>query len=195
MNLTVRPLVGADLRAAMTDLARLRISVFSAWPYLYDGELDYETQYLREFLDAPDSLIVAAYDGDRIVGAATASPMQAQKKEFRAPFEQCGIDTRLLFYFGESVLLPEYRGRGTGHAFFDAREAHAAACGAAATTFAAVVRDDDHPAKPRGYVPLDGFWARRGYAPVPGMTTTLAWKELGDDDESPKPLQFWARGL
>lgn len=195
MTVTVRPLTGAEIAAATDDLAALRIAVFAAYPYLYDGDAVYEAEYLKEFVAAPDAVLVAAFDGVKIVGAATASPMWAQKAEFRAPFEERGIDTASLFYFGESVLLPGYRGQGIGHAFFDHREAQARDCGASAATFAAVIRPGDHPARPAGYVPLDMFWTKRGYAPVEGFVTELGWKEHGEVEESVKPMQYWMRTL
>ena len=193
MSVDIRPLTGQEILAAIDDLARLRMAVFAEWPYIYDGDPEYEADYLREFIEAPDGILVVACDGNRIVGAATASPMWAQKEEFRKPFESHGIDTSSLFYFGESVLLPEYRGQGIGHAFFDHREGQALKCGARAATFAAVIRPDDHPARPAGYVPLDRFWRKRGYAPVEGFVTELAWKEHDEAGESPKPMQYWLR--
>ncbi len=195
MTITIGPLTGAEIHAALDDLARLRIAVFAAWPYLYDGDPGYEADYLKEFVAAPDAVLVAACDDGRIVGAATASPMAAQKVEFRQPFEHRGIATADLFYFGESVLLPEYRGQGIGHAFFDLREQQARRCGARAAAFAAVIRPPDHPARPAGYRPLDDFWTGRGYAPVPGLVTELAWKERGEAGESAKPMQYWMRSL
>lgn len=193
MAVTIRPLTGEQALSAMDDLARLRIAVFAEWPYLYDGDPEYELAYLREFVAAPDGILVAACDGERIVGAATASPMQAQKAEFRAPFEARGLDVSRLFYFGESVLLPEYRGQGIGHAFFDHREAQAVRCGATAATFAAVIRPVDHPDRPADYIALDGFWQKRGYAPVDGFITQLDWKDHRDVSESAKPMQYWLR--
>ena len=195
MTIRVAPLSGAALAAALGDLADLRIAVFAAYPYLYAGDPGYEAAYLKEFTAARDAVLVAAFDGSRIVGAATASPMRAQKPEIRTPFEARGIDPAGLFYFGESVLLPDYRGRGIGHAFFDHREAQARQCGATAATFAAVIRPEDHPARPAGYTPLDAFWTGRGYAPVPGLVTQLAWQEHGEAGESPKPMQYWIRSL
>lgn len=195
MSAEVRPLTGGEIEVAIDDLARLRIEVFAAWPYLYDGDAAYEAEYLREFVGAPQAVLVAAFDGTRIVGVATASPMDANKPEFRAPFEERGIDTARMFYFGESVLLPSYRGQGIGHAFFDHREAHARTCGATATHFAAVIRPDDHPGKPADYVPLDAFWRKRGYSPLPGFVTELAWKEHGEEHESFKPMQYWLHQL
>lgn len=195
MSIAVRTLGGGELHAALDDLARLRITVFAAFPYLYDGSAAYERAYLAEFTAAPDAVLVAACDGQRIVGAATASPLTGQDDYIRAPFARAGIDPAGVFYFGESVLLPEYRGCGIGHAFFDQREAAARAWGATHTSFCAVVRSPDHPGRPAGYVPLDAFWAKRGYAPVPGLTGEFSWAEHGEAAESPKPMQYWMRAL
>ena len=193
MTVEVRTLSAGELSGALDSLARLRIEVFRAYPYLYDGHLAYEADYLREFATEPGSVLVAALDGTRVVGAATASPMIGQKREFRQPFTDHGIDPTRLFYFGESVLLPEYRGYGIGHRFFDAREAAARAGGAEGASFAAVVRPDDHPQRPAGYRPLDAFWQGRGYRPVPGLITELAWKEHDGAEEIPHTMQFWMR--
>ncbi len=192
-GVVVRALTGAEIAAALDDLAALRIAVFAAFPYLYDGDAAYEAEYLAEYAQAREAVLVAAFDGARIVGAATAAPMGHQKDAFRAPFEARGLDTGRLFYFGESVLLPDYRGHGIGHAFFDHREAQARACGAEAACFAAVIRPADHPARPMGYTPLDAFWTKRGYAPIPGLVTQLAWKEHGQAGESDKAMQYWLR--
>ena len=191
MGVTVRALTGAALAAAIDDLAQLRIKVFRDWPYLYDGDVAYEAGYLREFAAASDAVLVAAIDGGRIVGAATASPMAAQKPEFQAPIAARGMDVARLFYFGESVLLPGWRGRGIGHAFFDAREAAARAAGAGEACFCAVVRPADHPAHPVHYRPLDSFWHSRGYHPVEGLVTQFAWRDVGDAADSDHDMQFW----
>ncbi len=195
MSIGVRPLAGEEIAAYLKDLAALRIAVFAAYPYLYDGDEAYEADYLKEFAAAPDAVLVAAFDGDRVIGAATASPMWAQKSEFRHVFEEHGIDTSRLFYFGESVLLPEYRGHGIGHAFFDHREAAAKAAGADRACFAAVIRPQDHSSRPAGYSPLDPFWRKRGYSPVEDFVTHLAWKEHGEETESLKPMQYWMREI
>lgn len=193
MTIAVRPLTGDELAQALDPLAQLRIAVFAAFPYLYDGDAAYEADYLREFAAAPDAVLVAAFDGATIVGAATAAPMVHQKAEFRDPFAARGLDVARLFYFSESVLLPQYRGRGIGHAFFDHREAQARACHANAACFAAVIRPGDHPARPANYAPLDRFWTGRGYAQVPDLVTQLGWKDHGDADETMKPMQYWLK--
>ena len=201
MAITVEPLTGKALAQALPALARLRITVFRDWPYLYDGTLDYEQDYLAKFAAAKDAVVVAARDGGEIVGVATASPLREHTERFAPLFAQHGFDPDRIFYFGESVLLSTYRGRGIGHAFFDHREAHAKACRTADgrpythTAFCGVIRPADHPARPATYVPLDAFWTKRGYSKQPGMIGSYEWQDIGAADETGKPMQFWVKPL
>ncbi|MDX2290221.1 MAG: GNAT family N-acetyltransferase [Hyphomicrobiaceae bacterium] len=196
MTPTVEALTGDALRAVLPDLARLRMAVFRDWPYLYDGSEAYEAEYLAKFASGRGAVCIVARDGDRIIGASTASPMAETDAEFRDPFLSAGYDIASVFYCGESVLLPEYRGHGLGHAFFDGREGHARQLGGfAISTFCRVVRPDDHPLKPRDYRPLDGFWTKRGYAPRSGLVARYAWTEVGQDHETDHTLQFWLKDL
>jgi GNAT superfamily N-acetyltransferase len=177
-------------------LAQLRIDVFRDWPYLYDGSIDHEQGYLAKFAASEGAVIVAAFDADEIIGAATASPMVGHADEFAQPFRARGYDVSRIFYFGESVLLKPYRGKGIGHAFFDHREAHARSLGGYShTTFCAVVRPADHPLRPRDYVPLDAFWTRRGYQKVEGLVGSFEWKDIDQPEKTIKPMQFWMKAI
>ena len=186
-------LSGAALRPHLDALAALRIAVFRDWPYLYDGDVAYEREYLEAYARSPRSVVVLARDGDAVVGASTGLPLAEDGAEFQAPWRARGIDPATVFYCGESVLLPAYRGRGIGHAFFDAREAHARALGRfRRTAFCAVDRAGDDPRCPPDYRPNDVFWHKRGYARRPGMTMWLDWNEAGIGQVK-HPLTFWLR--
>lgn len=191
----VRSLTGAALDAALDDVARLRIIVFRDWPYLYDGSLEYERAYLQTYRDSPGAFLVGAFDGDRLVGASTGTPMEDHAEDFAAALKPCGIPLDRIFYCAESVLLPAWRGRGLGHAFFDAREAHARALGRTHCAFCSVKRPDDHPMRPATFRTNDEFWRKRGYTPLPGAVAEFSWRDLGDAEETRKPLQFWIRAL
>ncbi len=203
MSLDVRPpLTGADLERVLPDVARLRIEVFRAWPYLYDGTFDYEHRYLQSYRSSAGGavLVGGAFDGDRLVGgASTGTPMEDHAGDFAAAFAETGFALRDIFYNAESVLLPEYRGGrgGIGHAFFDAREAHARALGRRHVAFCGVVRPVDHPLRPPAdYRPLDAFWTKRGYRKLDGgAIARFSWKDIGKPAEDVKPLQFWIREL
>ena len=191
----VRPLTGAALEAALDDVARLRIAVFHDWPYLYDGDLAYERKYLQSYRDSDRAIVVGAFDGDRLIGASTGAPLADHAEDFAAAFDGSGLDLSEIFYCAESVLLGDYRGQGVGHTFFAQREFHARALGFAKCAFCSVQRPADHPMRPAAYRPLDGFWRARGYEPLPGVIARFAWKDIGEEGETQKPLQFWIRDL
>lgn len=191
----VEVLTGAALEAALDDVARLRITVFRAFPYLYDGDFAYEQRYLQSYRDSAQAVLVGAFDGGRLVGAATGTPMEDHASDFADAFAQTGFDLNSIFYCAESVLLPDYRGHGVGHRFFDLREGHARALGFAKCAFCGVQRPADHPLKPDSYRPLDPFWRARGYEKLPGAVAHFSWKDLDQEHETDKPLQFWIRDL
>ena len=186
-------LSGDTVRGRLDALADLRIRVFRDFPYLYDGDVGYEREYLEKYASSASSVFVLALDGDQVVGAATGLPLVDADPAFQRPFEAAGMAVESIFYFGESVLDSAYRGQGLGHRFFDGRERFAADQGYATTAFCAVVRPDDHPLRPPGYRPLDAFWRARGYAPAPGMQTMYRWRDLGEKHETEKTMQFWLR--
>lgn len=197
MGVVIRQLRGGDLRAHLDALAFLRIAVFEDYPYLYAGDIRFERDYLAGFARGEGSVLVGAFAQDRLVGAATASPMRQQGADFCDLFDKAGYEPELVFCFGESVLLAEYRGQGIGHRFFDERERVARKAGATHAAFCAIVREDedDHPARPAGYVAPDAFWLRRGYEPVEGLTMTMKWEEHGGGETVDHLMQFWVSPL
>ncbi len=191
----IEALTGEALDAALDDVAGLRIRVFRDWPYLYDGDLEYERRYLETYRASDAAILVGAFDGAHLVGAATGTPMADHADDFAAAFEGTGLALKDIFYCAESVLLPEYRGRGVGHRFFDLRETHGRALGATVSAFCGVVRPVDHPLRPDGYRPLDAFWRKRGYAPLDGAMAWFSWKDIDQTEATRKPLQVWTRAL
>ena len=196
MSIHITKVTGEAIRPYIKDLAKLRIRIFRDFPYLYDGSPGYEEKYLSIYLESHESIIVLIKDGDAVVGASSAMPMESETGEVQAPFLNAGIPPTEVFYFGESLLMKEYRGRGFGHVFFDEREAWARSlkrfryC-----AFCAVQRPDDHPLRPAGYLPLDVFWTKRGYAKRPELITHFSWQDIDQDRLTEKPMMFWIKKL
>jgi GNAT superfamily N-acetyltransferase len=189
-------LTGDAVAPHLPALARLRQEVFRAWPYLYAGSADEEARYLQTYAQRRDFALIVALDNDTPIGAATCLPLVEESENVRAPFLGRGWDPGRFFYYGESVLLPAWRGRGIGVAFFAAREAHARAvssCDFAA--FCAVQRPDNHPARPPDAPDLRGFWAHRGFTPYPGLACVMRWTDIGDPAPTDKTLGFWLKSL
>ena len=194
-HLSVQAASGPELEAAIPELSRLRVAVFREFPYLYAGDPDYETRYLRSYLDAQGSLVVLVRDGQQVVGASSALPLKGEQAELRAPWEDNGLDVNGVWYLAESVLLPEYRGRGLGVRFFEERERRGRELGYTTASFCAVERSADHPRRPADHVPLDTFWGHRGYVRHPELVAQLPWQDLDEAQESSKSMVFWTKEL
>ncbi|EMS78608.1 hypothetical protein [Desulfotignum phosphitoxidans] len=193
-KLIVKNLTGDQIHPFLDELARLRIEVFKEYPYLYDGSVEYETEYLKSYAACSESLVVGAFKDEHLVGASTGLPMKDAAQEFKAPFAAQGQDIDKIFYFGESVMKKACRGTGIYARFFAEREGYARSLGRFdRVCFCAVERPADHPAKPSGYRPLDGYWNRRGYTRRPDLTTRFLWKDLDEVEESPKKMVFWIK--
>jgi len=184
---------GKQITPHLHNIAQLRITVFREFPYLYDGTVEYEINYLQAYVNSPRSLIFLIKDDDKTIGGATALPLSDADTEFHEPFIQHGIAIQDVYYFGESVLLKKYRGRSYGNRFFDEREHYARKLGFNITTFCAVVRDKQHPLRPKDYAPHDVFWTKRGYQIAEGFTCTYRWKDIAQPEQTDKRMQFWIK--
>ncbi len=188
----VQSFSGSAAHPYISDLARLRISVFREFPYLYDGSPASEEDYLRTYFDTQDCVIVVAFDGGRIVGASTGMPLAHETENIWKPWKERGFEVEQIFYYGESVLERNYRGRGIGVRFFEKREHWARSLNRFEyAAFCAVVRPGDHPLRPDHYRPLDEFWQKRGFVKTEDITCFISWKDLDEPHQTEKPLHFW----
>ncbi|MDZ5603440.1 GNAT family N-acetyltransferase [Pseudomonas sp. RP23018S] len=192
----IRLLHGAAIAPYIDDLARLRLTVFREFPYLYDGTLEYETDYLAHYARSGRSLLVLALEDGRVVGASTGLPLVDQAAEFQQPFLEQGRDPNSVYYFGESLVLPEYRNQGLGVRFFIERESYAHKLAEFDyCAFCAVERPSGHPLRPSDYKPLQGFWRNRGFLHEPSLRTRYAWRDLDESQASDKIMSFWLKAL
>ena len=91
-QLTTTRCSGAEITPHVDALAALRIRVFRDFPYLYDGDVDYERDYLATYERSPRSLAFLVHDGDALIGATTALPLEDEEPAFRQPLVDAGFD-------------------------------------------------------------------------------------------------------
>jgi GNAT superfamily N-acetyltransferase len=195
MAIEIRRVTGKEVLGYLDDAARLRIGVFREFPYLYEGNVESEREYLGHYGECPRSVFVLAFGDGELVGVSTGLPLADADESFQAPFKEAGMDPAEWFYCGESVLDKAWRGKGIGHRFFDEREGHARELGLEKTCFCSVIRPKDHPLCPPDYRSNDVFWTKRGYVKRPELCARFAWKQVDSgDEEVANELVFWTRG-
>ena len=194
-TLKVVCLKGQEIFPYISALANLRVKIFREYPYLYVGDFDYEKNYLQTYTQCNESIMVIVSDKENVVGASTAVPLIFEVKEFQKPFIDHRINIEDIFYFGESILLPAYRGRNIYRRFFEAREAAARLYGSKMTAFCEVERAKDDPRRPKNYKPLDNVWQHFEYQKHPELCAYFPWQEIGETQMSVKPMIFWLKTL
>ena len=194
MSLRVQTWQGQQISEVFEELANLRIQVFKEYPYLYLGSIDYEKKYLTRYTESELSFLIGVWDQKNLIGASTAMPLVDEEDFIQKPFLENKWDLNQIFYFGESLLLPKYRGQGFGNLFFDSRESFALKNQFSVTSFCSVIRPENHALKPLQYRPHDEFWKKRGYKKHPELLTEFQWQDTDQNHETSKQMQFWVKG-
>lgn len=196
-NIRYLSVIGPSISEWIKPLAELRIRIFHDWPYIYEGSYEYEQKYLSRYSQASHSFIVMAFDKDKLIGASSCIWLPEESdQEITKAFTDNGCNPSKTVYFGESLLLTEYRGLGIGSEFMKARENFAKnKCNADQVGFCSVIRDPSHILKPPDYKPLDAFWSAKGFSKQANMFCKMSWQDRGDNSETEKLLQFWMKTL
>lgn len=190
-------LQGRELENYLDILAELRLEVFKDFPYLYEGDKNYEYNYLSTYIDSPKSLVTLVKSKGRVIAATTCLPLSDEISEIRQPYELAGYDTEKVFYFGESIVLPEFRGNKIGSEFFRVREEHTKEYlpDGDWMSFCAVHRESNHPLRSDSYKDLNSYWQRKGFSKNENIKIQLKWKDLDKDHSDKKTLYAWLKPI
>lgn len=192
-QLTMRALSGPEARQYINEIATIRITLFKEYPYLYNGTLEYEKEYLETYFSCARAAILLIFDGDSVVGFSNSIPLADESDEIKAPFIEHGCNLSDYLYVGEVMLYPPYRGQGLLRQFFQFHETRAHQEGFSFITFMTVERPDNHPHKPHDYRPLDPIWNYFGYHKRDGFVIRLVWSQIDAQEEACNQLIVWQK--
>lgn len=185
-----------ELNASMEDVARLRMTVFRDYPYSYDGTLEYEQEYLEQYISTNRSVVIVAKDGDRVVGSITGIPLNETFGECKSLFVEQGIPMDSIYYLGEITLLKEYRGKEIGANMYKLFEQFVRDAGVyRQIALCEVIPQENDPRKPPDYFCLDEFWTTREFVKQPQLVAYYSWREVGGEEEFYHPMVFWLKDL
>ncbi|MDO9080319.1 MAG: GNAT family N-acetyltransferase [Desulfuromonadales bacterium] len=193
--MTEQLLTGTAIAEVRDEVATLRLEIFREYPYLYQGRREDERNYLGTYAEAPDACVILAYEGDAVIGAVAGMPLIHEDAQMLDAFVGTALPLDEAYYVGELLLRPAYRNGGLGQKLLARLESHIRSLGRYRTlTCATVERPDDHPLRPRDYIPITRFLAHTGFSRLPGVTTHFMWRET-DGIVRDHPIQFWGKEL
>lgn len=184
---------GTQIEKHIEPLGCFRIEIFSQFPYLYDGEMEYERKYLARYAASPQSFLIFCEDELGLVAACTGTPLQNADEEFRVAF--CDEDIEQTYYIGELMVRRGFRGMGIGPKLLTAAIKEIGAMGFKKVSLCAVDRPQDHPMRPSDYVSPDGLWEKFGFEKLRDKKVYYHWRDLGEAAESEKPMSIWVLTL
>lgn len=186
---------GTQAEQFFDDIARLRITLFSPYPYLYQGNTHYEREYLASYFSCERATIILLFDHDRVVGFSSSLPLEEESHDIREPFVHQKASLGQYLYIGEVMLEAKYRGKGLLRMFFDYHERGARSAGFRYTLFMTVDRPDSHPQRPPYYRDLTPIWQHFGYEKSPQYTIRCAWPQVDTGATEINTLSVWIKSV
>ena len=163
-------LKGEEIVPYIDAVSAFRIRYFREFPYLYAGSLSYEKEYMKGYSQEPQALLIVLEREDgKLQGFSTGMPLTADSdvvKEACQYFRKAGYDTDNVYYFGETILVPEQRGKGNYTKIVQERERAVKEMGYTRACFMAVKREENHPQRPADYREPGPIFSHMGYQPT-----------------------------
>lgn len=194
-DLTLRVLQGRDAQPYCEKIASLRITMFKEYPYLYEGILEEETEYLEMYFRSFESLLFLVFDQEALVAFASALPLDQSIQELNTPLLEQKIHPRDCLYIGELMITSPYRGRGILRYFLDSYEKFAIRKGYSHLIFMTIKRTLSHKMCPENYRNPDPIWQHFGYERLPHKPLILTWKQIDTRQQEKNELDLWGKNI
>ena len=200
MGITVEIYIGQDSTDYIDTISKLRVDVFKEYPYLYEGELCYEKNYMLGYTTDKQAMIAIARVDGKLAGVSTGIPLISNSEivvDAKKVFLQEKIEIGDYYYYGEVIVLPEYRGRGLTTKLYAAQNELIKSWGFKHVCILTVVREIDHPLKPVDYKSPEKMWEHLGFFRNK-LITDYHWPTIQADKsvkDIKNTLEFWTKQL
>ena len=200
MGVTVEIYVGKDSADYIEAVSRLRIQIFKEYPYLYEGELDYERRYMQGYTSDDKAMIAIARVDGILAGVSTGIPLVSDSEivsDAKKVFSQENIDIGDFYYYGEVIVLPEFRGQGITTKLYSSQNDLIKTWGFKHVCILTVLIYEHHPLKPLTYRSPDGMWQHLGFFRNK-LSVDYHWPTIQPDSsvkDVSNTLEFWTMPL
>lgn len=186
-----------DLAPYLPFIAEQRINAYREYPYLYNGKMEEEINYLSWFSQLKHTSIVIAFYNDEPVGFITGTALSAFDEHFKGSvnlFKNANLPYDTYYYLSDAIVLPEHRNKLLVTQMAQLMEEHADILGYTATCFVCE-HHESHPLKPQNYKELDELFKKNGYSKT-DMVITYHWQTRhadGSIKEENHAMNYWVK--
>lgn len=192
----IQVLTGQEIQPYLDRVASLRSSVFREYPYLSEGDLQIERNYLEMYSHAPHGILLLAVEGEKVIGAITGIPLIEAAPLLQSVFLDRKISIDPFFYLGDIMIVKEYRGEGMGRRLYECLENHVRERTSYRQIFISeILRSADDPRRPKNYAPSDKFWEKLGFVKHPELIAHYPWKDIGSSHVTEHTMITWIKEL
>lgn len=166
----------SDIAPYLPFMAQMRVKEYAEYPYLYDGDMQEELQYVQWFSTLKHSAMAIAFYNDEPVGFIAGTALTSFDEHFKGScdlFSSAGFDPETYYYFSDAIVMPEHRNKLLLNEMAQAVEEHAQILGYTAGCFVCESHAS-HLLKPKEYKELDPLFKRQGYAKT-DMVISYSW--------------------
>lgn len=194
-NIRIEEFSGPKAKKYFNDIAKIRMNLFKEFPYLYEGNLNWETEYLDTYFKSNEATILLAFnEKNKVVAFSNSIPLKDESVELTEPFIKAGLNPADYLYIGEVMIYPDYRGKGIVQEFFKFHEDRARKEGYHYTALITVDRQEKHPLKPANYRELGVVWSHFGYK-LSDLKVHMAWPQVDASEDVANVLSVWIKKI
>lgn len=194
-GLTIQAFKGPEAKIYFKQIATLRITMFKEFPYLYEGSIEDEEEYLSIYFNSPNSVILLVLDKDKVVGFSSSIPLSEEMEEIKNPFVESDLDINSIHYIGEMIIETAYRTKGMFNIMANYQEEYARSKEYLSIVFMTVIREHNHLLKPKNYRCLEILWKYLGYELLEGIKVKFSWKQVDGECPQDNQLGIWFKKL
>jgi GNAT superfamily N-acetyltransferase len=179
-------------------LIRFRLEYFKEYPYLYYGTSSCEKEYLSAYITNQKGAVAVAKYKDEVVGILTGAPLQAfpeMANNIQSMFSDAKANLDGYYYYGDVIVSPQYRSHGLATRLFSEFDAAIQQWGFKSACLLTIVREDNHPLKPKNYKVINSLWKHLGFLRTHVMIK-IHWptiQENGEIKDDVNALEFWSK--
>lgn len=190
-KLEIKFLDEEDAEEFLDDFAYLINDEFQNFPYLMAPQEKFNGAVLSRFLKPKTSRIMVGFIKDKPISYSISCGVADEGGFVMEKFQDKKLPLKQYYYVGYMVTNSEYRGKGYFRKLVKEHIRYARSKKYKYAVFLSVQREDDHPERPKDYLPHEVFWKKIKAVKMKDMEIELPWERSDTGEVENNILDVW----